>query len=186
MRPADPTRGVWRTPDWLFQPLHRRHRFDLDAAADQANAKVPRYFDVRTSALERPWTSRCFWCNPPYGTEPGTGTWVEYARAQVDAGHARSGCLLIPVKAETAWWQDTVWGDCRVVASRKVPTGDFAGRWFRLAEPRYAVEVLELRGRVAFGRGSRAADGTETGFFASALVFFNAPARPALLHLEAP
>jgi phage N-6-adenine-methyltransferase len=178
MRPSDPKKGVWPTPDWLFQPLNARHRFDLDAAADNSNAKCARYFTVRTSALARPWTSRCFWNNPPYGTEPSTGVWVEYARHQVELGHAKSGCLLIPVKAETAWYQDAVWGDCRVVASRKVTDGPLAGRWYRLREPLWDVEVLELRGRVSFSTGGTK---TETGFFASALVFFNAPARPALI-----
>jgi phage N-6-adenine-methyltransferase len=181
MRPADPNKGVWPTPGWLFDPLHARHRFDLDAAADADNAKCRRFFSVRTSALTRRWTSRCFWLNPPYGCEPDTGTWVKYARVQVELGHAKSGCLLIPVKAETAWYQDAVWGDCRVVASRKVLDGPLAGRWYRLREPRFDVEVLELRGRVSFSSGGTK---TETGFFASALVFFNAPARPALLEVS--
>lgn len=182
MRPGDPNKGVWPTPGWLFDPLHRRHRFDLDAAASASNAKCPRFFTEKQNALARPWTSRCFWNNPPYGTEPSTGVWVEYARRQVELGHARSGCLLIPVKAETAWYQDAVWGDCRVVASRKVADGPFAGRWYRLKEPRWPVEVLELRGRVSFSTGGTK---TETGFFASALVFFNAPSG-ALLFGESP
>lgn len=173
MRPSDPNKGVWPTPDWLFEPLHRRHRFDLDAAASRSNAKCGRFYSVRTSALSQPrWNSRCFWLNPPYGCEPGTGTWVEYARNQVELGHARAGCLLIPVKAETAWYQDAVWGDCCVANSRKVTTGPLQGRWYRLRERQWPVEILELRGRVSFSAGDTK---TETGFFASALVFFNAP-----------
>lgn len=174
MRPADPNKGVWPTPDWLFGPLHRRHRFDLDAAASDDNAKCRRYFTVRTSALARPWDCRCFWLNPPYGTEPSTGVWVEYARGQVEAGIAQSGCLLVPVKAETAWWQDFVRGRNRVVASAKVTDGPLQGCWFRLREARWDVEVLELRRRVSFGGGNG-------GFFASALVFLNPGRRPALL-----
>lgn len=183
MRPADPNKGIWPTPDWLFKPLHRRHRFDLDAAASASNAKCAKYFTEKDNALVRPWKARCFWNNPPYGCEPGTDAWVEHARRQVELGHAKSGCLLIPVKAETAWYQDLVWGQNRVIASRKVTEGDLSGRWYRLREPHFDVEVLELRGRVSFAQGNGR---TETGFFASALVFFNAPARPALLHLEAP
>lgn len=173
MRPVDPRKGVWPTPDSLFKPLHARHAFDLDAAADSSNAKCDRYFSERDNALLRPWTSSCFWLNPPYGMDPGTDEWVAHARHQVELGHARSGCLLIPCKAETAWYQDLVWGECRVVASRKVTDGPLAGRWYRLEEPLWHVEVLELRGRVSFGGGN--------GFFANSLVFFNAPARPALL-----
>lgn len=178
MRPPDPNKGVWPTPDRIFQPLHQRHRFDLDAAASKDNTKCRRFFSVRTSALERAWKCRCFWNNPPYGCEPGTGRWVEYARRQVELGHAKSGCLLIPVKAETQWWQDFVLGRFHVVASRKVTDGPLPGAWLRLRERQFDVEVLLLRGRVSFSSGGTK---TETGFFASALVFFNAPARPALL-----
>lgn len=173
MRPTDPNKGVWPTPDWLFGPLHARHRFDLDAAASKSNAKCRRYFSEQQNALARPWHSRCCWLNHPYGVEPGNGIWVAYARRQVELGHAKRLCCLVPVKAETAWYQDVVWGDNRVIASRKVTDGPLAGRWYRLREPSFDVEVLELRSRVPFGEGS--------GFFASALVFFNAPARPALL-----
>jgi phage N-6-adenine-methyltransferase len=185
VRPADPKKGVWPTPSWLFEPLNARHRFDLDAAASKSNAKCARYFTEKDNALAQQWKARCFWNNPPYGVDTGktrkagTDEWVAYARRQVELGIAKSGCLLVPVKAETAWYQDLVWGECRVVASRKVRDGDFAGRWYRLREPQFDVEVLELRGRVSFT--DYAATKTATGFFASALVFFNAPARPALL-----
>ena len=74
MRPADPNKGVWPTPDWLFAPLHARHRFDLDAAASKSNAKCRRFFSEQQNALTRAWKARCFWNNPPYGCEPGTGT----------------------------------------------------------------------------------------------------------------
>ena len=174
MRPADPRRGVWPTPLELYAPLNERHRFDLDAAASRSNAKCTRYFTEKDNALSLKWRSRCFWLNPPYGQKPGTDVWVAHARHQVELGHADSGCLLVPVKADTAWYNDLVWGSCHVVDSRKVTRGPLQGRWFRLAERLFDVEVLELRGRVSFG-----ADGA--GFFASALVFFNPPARPALL-----
>lgn len=174
MRPADPRRGVWPTPLELYAPLNERHRFDLDAAADSANTLCARYLSEADNALTQDWRARCFWLNPPYGMKPSTDVWVAYARRQVELGFAESGCLLVPVKAETAWWQDLVWGWNRVIDSCKVTTGPLAGRWYRLEEPRFHVEVLELRGRVEFGN-----DGT--GFFASALVFFNPPARPALL-----
>ena len=178
MRPEDPNKGVWPTPSWLFDPLNRRHRFDLDAAASRGNAKCAKYFTEKQNALTRLWKARCFWNNPPYGCEPGTDVWVEYARRQVELEHAKSGCLLIPVKAETAWYQDLVWGRNDVIASRKVTSGPIRGRWYRLRERHWDVEVLELRGRVSFSSGGTK---TETGFFANALVFFNAPPTPALL-----
>lgn len=173
MKPADPKGGVWPTPDWLFAPLERRHRFELDAAADQHNTKCRTFFSKKDDALSREWRCTTFWCNPPYGTRPGTDVWVAHARRQVELGHAKRGCLLVPTKPETAWYQDLVWGECRVTASRKVLDAPLAGRWYRLAEPLWPVEVLELRGRVSFGGGN--------GFFGSTLVFFNAPVKPALL-----
>ncbi len=173
MRPADPNKGVWPTPDWLFGPLNKRHRFDLDAAASRGNAKCRRYFTEKQNALSRLWRSKACWVNWPYGCEPGNDVWAAYARRQVELGIAKRLCALVPVKAETAWYQDTIWGQNRVIASRKVTDGPLSGRWYRLREPLWDVEILELRSRVPFGEGS--------GFFASALVFFNAPPQPALL-----
>ena len=120
------------------------------------------------------WHCRCFFLNPPYGQKPTTGAWVEHARRQVEDGHALSGCLLVPVKAETEWWQDHVRGHNRVVASRKVTAGPLPGCWYRLREKRWDVEVLELRGRVPF-------EDDNTGRFASALVFLNPGPQRALL-----
>lgn len=176
MRPADPNKGVWPTPSWLFDPLNERHGFDLDAAASKKNAKCRRYITEKQNALTRRWECDCGWVNWPYGVTPGNEVWAAHARLQVELGYAKRLCALVPVKAETAWYQDLIWGENRVIASKKVTTGPLLGRWYRLREPAFDVEVLELRSRVSFGEGN--------GFFASALVFFNAPARPALL-LEA-
>ncbi len=177
MRPADSRRGVWPTPDWLFQPLHARFGFGLDAAASPANAKCRRYYTVRTSALERPWPGT-WWCNPPYGCQPSTSEWVTYARREIERWGNR-GVLLLPVKAETAWWQELVRGRNRVVDSGRVVSGPLLGCWYRLREPRVGdVEVLELRSRVSFARG---AGRSENGFFASALVALHPPGRRSLV-----
>lgn len=170
MRPPDPRKGVWPTPDWLYQPLARRLRFDLDAAASKGNTKCRRFFTQAQDGLSRPWDCASAWCNPPYGQQPGTGAWVLHARQQVAAGVCGRATLLVPVKAETEWWQDFVCGSWRVTASRKVTTGPLQGLWLRLLEPGFAVELLLLRRRVPFSE-----DGKGNGFFASAVVCFNAP-----------
>ena len=166
LRPDDPRKGVWPTPAWLFAPLHRRLGFDLDVAASADNAKCRRFFSVQTSALERAWDARCWWCNPPYGCQPGTAVWVAHARRQVELFGNR-GVLLVPIKAETGWWQELVRGRNRVTASARVTTGPLKGCWYRLREPRFDVEILELRRRVSFAGG--------TGWFASALICYGAP-----------
>jgi phage N-6-adenine-methyltransferase len=178
VRPVDPKKGVWPTPGSLFDPLNRRHRFDLDVCASKSNAKCPRYFTEEQDAMRHLWHCRCGFINWPYGLPAphSNEDWAARARQQVELGIAKRLCALVPVKAETAWYQDLVWGDNRVIASRKVPDGPFAGRWYRLRESLWDVEVLELRSRISFGEGA--------GFFASALVFYNAPARPALLELS--
>lgn len=56
--------------------------------------------------------------------------------------------------------------------------GPLPGRWYRLEEAWGYVELLELLGRVEF-------EGQEgPGFFASAVVLFNAGRRPVLPQLE--
>lgn len=75
--------------------------------------------------------------------------------------------LCIPVKADTTWWDELVWGRNRVVRSWRadVAPGKPA-RWYLLDEGRMLVEVCELVGRVSFGGGN--------GWFASAVVTFGA------------
>lgn len=176
MRPIDLRKGKWATPDWLYHPLNELLRFDLDAAASPDNARCRKYFTREDNALERPWKARSVWCNPPYGQDPGTDVWVEHGRNWAQRLNNRV-TMLVPVKAETAWYQDLVWGENRVQTSAKF-RGVLPGRWYQLREDWGYVELLELRGRVAF----EGQDGT--GFFASSVVVFNAGRAPVLPELE--
>jgi phage N-6-adenine-methyltransferase len=175
-RPADPRKGVWETPDWLFKPLHQLLRFDLDAAADAKTKKCTRYFSQARSALTRPWDGSSTWCNPPYGCEPGTEVWVERGRYWARY-YGNRVTMLLPVKADTTWYHELVWGQNRVVDSG-VLRGPVPGRWYRLEEAWGYVELLELRGRVDFG------DTKKPGWFASSVVLFNAGRVPVLPGLE--
>jgi phage N-6-adenine-methyltransferase len=175
-RHADPRKGVWSTPDWLYKPLDQVLRFDLDAAASADNARCRKYFSAEKSALERPWAGESVWCNPPYGQEPGTGVWVDHGRDWARKLKNRV-TMLVPVKADTAWYHDLVWGECRVQTSTNL-RGPVPGRWYRLKERWGFVELLELRGRVGFG------DADGPGWFASAVVLFNAGRDPVLPALE--
>lgn len=181
-RIPDPRRGVWPTPDWVFKPLNQLLHFDLDAAAGVENAKCRRYFTKEKSALERPWDGRSNWCNPPYGQDPGTDVWVQHGRGWAERLRNRT-TMCIPVKADTVWYHDLVWGRNRVQTSAKLvhrpPLGrSLSGRWYQLDEgDGFFVELLELRGRIPF-------DGPNTGFIASAIVLFNAGPVPVLPRLE--
>lgn len=183
MRPADPRKGRWSTPDWLFQPLNTLLRFELDAAADKENTKCRKYLSQgKRSGLVYPWDAESVWCNPPYGQQPGTDVWVELGRSW--AARLRNRItMLIPVKADTAWYDELCWGRNDVVASARIRAPEYKGRsirgrWYRLREDFGYVELLELRGRVDFGGASG------PGFFASAVVLFNAGRRPVLPQLE--
>ncbi len=58
----------WETPQDLFNVLHEEFEFDLDAAANDRNAKCTRYFTKEQDALSQQWEGSVF-CNPPYGRE---------------------------------------------------------------------------------------------------------------------
>lgn len=76
-------RQNWRTPQKLYDKQHRKHKFDLDVAADATNAKCKRYLGPGSSlgedALKVDWSkiAKSVWCNPPYGR--GIFYWVRKA-----------------------------------------------------------------------------------------------------------
>ena len=113
----------WRTPDWLFDELDHRYRFDLDAAATRLNSKCPEFLTEKDDALTINWWpgSRVF-INPPYGRR--VGKFVYKALEQSRRG--RLVVLLTFARTDTSWWQDCV---------------------------PHAAEVIFIRGRLRFHRG---------------------------------
>lgn len=94
-----------RTPRSLFDPLHRRHRFTLDAAASASNAMLPRFWTIEEDALSRSWAVEMCWVNPPFSNLPG---WV--AKASHEVAH---GCLgvvmLLPAdRTEQPFWHEFI------------------------------------------------------------------------------
>jgi len=58
----------WETPAEIFEPLHKRFRFTVDAAAEPHNAKLPRYWTkADDDALKQDWSGETVFLNPPYG-----------------------------------------------------------------------------------------------------------------------
>lgn len=94
-----------RTPRELFDRLHARYRFTLDAAASADNALLPKFYDIETDGLAQSWAGETVWCNPPFSNIPA---WVWKAFLEV-----ANGCLgivmLVPAdRTEQAWWQDWI------------------------------------------------------------------------------
>lgn len=85
----------------LFDPLHARFQFTVDAAAARHNTKLPRFWDIKDDGLLQDWNDERVWCNPPYSS---IAPWVEKALAS-------SGLtvLLLPAnRTEQGWWQDLI------------------------------------------------------------------------------
>jgi phage N-6-adenine-methyltransferase len=94
----------WQTPPKLFHYADTRYGpFDLDAAADRANALTNRFLDVDADALNPTtrWTGRV-WVNPPYGR--AVKGWPLKASAEVLANQADLVCMLLGARTDTAYW----------------------------------------------------------------------------------
>jgi phage N-6-adenine-methyltransferase len=95
------------TPWAVFNPLHERFRFTLDACATTENAKLPRYFTKEQDGLAQSWAGERVWCNPPYSALAAwlRKTWLEVA----SANRAELVVMLVPAnRTEQAWWQNYV------------------------------------------------------------------------------
>lgn len=115
-----PDRNCWSTPDDLFQPLHAKHHFTVDACALPWNTKLPRYWTPRPieaesepirfggpnpigfDGLAQDWRGERVWCNPPYGKgliEPWVDHVLQYKLQDLYA------VMLLPSRTDTAWFQ---------------------------------------------------------------------------------
>lgn len=118
----------WATPEEFFSVVAALYGpFDLDAAADAANTKVPgAYFTIEDNALMQSWgVGNVVWLNPPYSKIRAfmkKAAWEGRNRA------ARVVCL-VPARTDTRWWHETT---------------------------PYAREVLLIKGRLKFGGAASA------------------------------
>lgn len=97
---ANPAVDDRQTPPEVFDPLHARFGFTLDAAASAHNAKLPRFYSIEHDGLAQPWAGERVWCNPPYSSiEP----WVRKAAKECQAEVI---VMLVPAnRTEQGWWQ---------------------------------------------------------------------------------
>lgn len=59
----------YETPPDVFEAYNREFHFELDAAADHSNTKVPgHFFNEESDALKQDWSqyASVVWCNPPF------------------------------------------------------------------------------------------------------------------------
>lgn len=86
-----------------FEPLHQRFMFTVDAAASNANAKLPKFWTFSDNGLLQDWEGERVYCNPPYSS---IRPWIEKAWEETNAGIV---VMLLPAnRTEQAWWQDLI------------------------------------------------------------------------------
>jgi phage N-6-adenine-methyltransferase len=91
----------WQTPLPLYQLIDAEFGFELDAAAQAANAKCGRFL---ADGLSQPWVGRAVWCNPPYSALP---VWVERAWQQCRE-QQNTVVMLIPAYTDPKYWSDVI------------------------------------------------------------------------------
>lgn len=105
------------TPDDLFYFWQQRWSFTIDAAADEWNAKLPRFWSREDDGLRQPWAGERVWCNPPYSSiEPWlVKAWHEAPGPCRDPDdHAALIVMLLPAnRTEQGWWQRHIEGPRR-------------------------------------------------------------------------
>lgn len=105
-----PERQAWRTPRPLFDALHARFRFDVDAAADINNHLLPHYWTERDDGIaqliDESNDHLRAWVNPPYGDiDPWIG-------AGLSRGHRGAvTVLLLPSRTDQAWFLRALSGE---------------------------------------------------------------------------
>jgi len=87
----------------VFDLLHERFDFTVDAAASVSNTKLKCYFSIENCGLSASWAGERVYCNPPYSN---IRPWVEKAWDEKDA---QLVVMLLPAnRTEQGWWQDLV------------------------------------------------------------------------------
>lgn len=136
----------WETPPEVLERLYRvvDGRFGLDPCAaarrgPRANVRARVRFTAEDDGLTLPWIAPSVFVNPPYGRS--LAAWVAKAREEARSGRAGVVIALVPARPDTKWWFQHI--------------ADIADVWL-------------LRGRLAFGDGSRPAP------FPSALIGWSA------------
>lgn len=99
---ADDATDDRRTPPEIFRPQQAIHRFTLDAAASDANAKCARWFTIETNGLVQSWRGERVWCNPPFSN---CAAWVAKAWDEMRGGCPLVVMLLPANRTEQRWWQ---------------------------------------------------------------------------------
>jgi phage N-6-adenine-methyltransferase len=94
----------YSTPLSLFNPLKEEFDLQIDVCANKENYKCDTYFTEEIDGLKQEWKGNC-WMNPPFSRS--LNKWVK--KAHDDAlKHGGTKVCLVPVRANTKWWEEVV------------------------------------------------------------------------------
>ena len=106
---TEATKDDWRTPHRIFSEWNSRFWFDVDCAADEANALCEKFMAQKPTAhkgytgnaLHDSWeVGAAAWLNPPF-SEAG-----KFAKAAIrNAPLARVVVVLVPSATDTRYWK---------------------------------------------------------------------------------
>ncbi len=103
---ADDSTDERITPPCIFDPLHKKHGFTIDVAANELNRRVPKHYDLVWDGLARSWANEIVWCNPPWSA---CAAWVGKAYREVFHGDCPKAVLLLPAnRTDQLWWHDYI------------------------------------------------------------------------------
>lgn len=124
-------RTNWETPAEIFNPLNDYFKFDLDAAADEKNHKLPSWIDEKGDALSQNWdiVGRTVWLNPPFGR--GVEAWLSHADGQRHFGVTT--VVLLPARVGSKWWRTWAPAEVHILNSRVKFVGADTGPKFDCA-----------------------------------------------------
>lgn len=94
----------WETPTSVFGEWNIYYQFELDAAADEHNAKCERFYTIEDDALTKPW-AKSTWLNPPYGR--GVDKWIRKAATEAEKGN--TVVCLLPARTDTKWFHQWIY-----------------------------------------------------------------------------
>lgn len=95
------TPDEWRTPQWLFDKVQVEFHLEVDRAATEANAKLPKFLTKENNALNRTWLESG-WANIPYSAPK---LWYEKARTSAILYETLT-VLLVKADTSTKYWME--------------------------------------------------------------------------------
>lgn len=103
------TLDSFQTPDFLFQDLHNKFNFNMDAACESHNKKLKNGFTIDTGidGLSCPWTGLRVFCNPPFS---GKEYWIMKAHQAVQFENCYLVVMILPTNSmSSAIWDEIIY-----------------------------------------------------------------------------